>query len=80
MQLIPQTGDTEVQFERKLKSLRSYLGDALKNYGGDVESLMKDGVSAKDYLPKEQKNLEDMTDKELQTLKDELEMGLQQGS
>jgi len=41
---------------------------------------MKDGVSAKDYLPKEQKNLEDMTDKELQTLKDELEMGLQQGS
>ncbi len=80
MQLIPQTSDTEVQFERKLKSLRSYLGDALKNYGGDVEALMKDGVSAKGYLPKEQKNLEDMTDEELQTYKEELEMGLQQGS
>ena len=78
--LIPQLDDTEVVFEAKLKSLRSYLGDAVKNYGGDVEALMKDGVSAKDYLPTRSKRLEDMTDEELQILKDELQIELQQGS
>jgi hypothetical protein len=78
--LIPQLDDTEVVFEAKLKSLRSYLGDAVKNYGGDVEALMKDGVTAKDYLPTRSKKLEDMTDEELQILKDELQIELQQGS
>jgi len=72
MKLIPQTSDTEVQFERKLKSLRSYLADAAKNYGGDVEALMKAGVSAKNYLPANQKNLEDLTDKELKEIRDKL--------
>lgn len=72
MKLIPQISDTEVQFERKLKSLRSYLADASKKYGGDIEALMKAGVSAKDYLPADQKNLEDLTDKELRDLRDKM--------
>ena len=73
MQLIPQISDTEVQFERKLKSLRSYLADAAKNFGGDVESLMKAGVSAKNYIPTEdKKNLEDMSDSELEAYRQSL--------
>ena len=73
MQLIPQISDTEVQFERKLKSLRSYLADAAKNFGGDVEALMKAGVSAKNYIPTEdKKELEDMSDDELNAYKEEL--------
>ena len=82
MQLIPQTNDTEVQFERKLKSLRSYLADASKNYGGNVEELMKAGVSAKDYLPTESKNLEDMSDDELNAYKEKLlqQQGMLEGS
>tara|TARA_R110002020_G_scaffold472485_1_gene700643 strand:+ start:19 stop:858 length:840 start_codon:yes stop_codon:yes gene_type:complete len=65
--LIPSIGDTEVQFEAKLKSLRSYLGDAAKRYGGDVEAMMKAGISAEDYLStnKSSKNIEKMTDEEL---------------
>ena len=72
MQLIPQISDTEVQFERKLKSLRSYLADAVENYGGDVEALMSAGVSAKNYLSSDEKNLEDLSDQELQDLRDKL--------
>ena len=72
MKLIPQTSDTEVRFERKLKSLRSYLADASKKYGGDVEALMKAGVSAKDYLPAGQKKIEDLTDEELRLLRDKM--------
>ena len=41
---------------------------------------MKDGVSAKDYLHTRSIRLEDMTDEELQILKDELQIELQQGS
>ena len=33
---------------------------------------MKAGVSAKDYLPADQKNLEDLTDKELRDLRDKM--------
>jgi hypothetical protein len=73
--LIPQLDDTEVVFEAKLKSLRSYLGDAVKNYGGDVEALMKAGdanenLSAKNYSISSKKNLEDMTDDELEAYRD----------
>jgi hypothetical protein len=75
--LIPQLSDTEVVFEAKLKSLRRYLGDAVKNYGGDVEALMRagdadDSLSAKNYLLTEEKNLEDMSDAELEALRDKL--------
>ena len=75
--LIPQLSDTEVVFEAKLKSLRRYLGDAIKNYGGDVEALMRagdadDSLSAKNYLLTEEKNLEDMSDAELEALRDKL--------
>ena len=65
--LIPSIGDTEVQFEAKLKSLRSYLGDAAKRYGGDVEEMMKAGISAEDYLSTTEpsKKLEGMSDEEL---------------
>jgi len=70
--LIPQLNDTEAQFESKLKSLRSYLGEAVKNYGGDVEELMKAGVSAADFLPTRQKELEDMSDEELKAYEQEL--------
>jgi len=75
--LIPQLSDTEVVFEAKLKSLRRYLGDAIKNYGGDVEALMKagdadDSLSAKNYLLTEEKDLEDMSDAELEALRDKL--------
>ena len=50
--LIPQLSDTEAQFESKLKSLRRYLGDAVRNYGGDVEALMRagDADDSLDYL------------------------------
>jgi len=71
-QLIPQVTDTEVVFEAKLKSLRSYLGEAVKNYGGDVEELMKAGVSAAEFLPTRQKELEDMSDEELKAYEQEL--------
>jgi hypothetical protein len=75
--LIPQLSDTEVVFEAKLKSLRRYLGDAVRNYGGDVEALMRagdadDSLSAKNYLLTEEKNLEDMSDAELEALRDKL--------
>ena len=70
--LIPQLNDTEAQFESKLKSLRSYLGEAVKNYGGDVEELMKAGVSAAEFLPTRQKELEDMSDEELKAYEQEL--------
>ena len=70
--LIPQLNDTEAQFESKLKSLRAYLGEAVRNYGGDVEELMRAGVSAADFLPTRQKNLEDMSDEELQKYEQEL--------
>jgi hypothetical protein len=63
--LIPQVTDSEVTFEAKLKSLRSYLGEAAERYGGDVEELMKAGISAKKYLPTSEKSLEDMNDEEL---------------
>ena len=72
MQLIPQLNDTEATFEAKLKSLRSYLAEASSNYGGDLESLMKAGVSAKDYLPAGQKKIEDLTDEELRLLRDKM--------
>ena len=71
-QLIPQVTDTEVVFEAKLKSLRSYLGEAVKNYGGDVEELMKAGVSAADFLPTRQKKLEDMSIEELKAYEHDL--------
>ena len=71
-QLIPQVTDTEVVFEAKLKSLRSYLGEAVKNYGGDVEELMKAGVSAADFLPTRQKKLEDMSIEELKAYEQDL--------
>ncbi len=70
--LIPQLNDTEAQFESKLKSLRAYLGEAVRNYGGDVEELMRAGVSAADFLPTRQKDLEDMSDEELQKYEQEL--------
>ena len=70
--LIPQLNDTEAQFESKLKSLRSYLGEAVRNYGGDVEELMKAGVSAAEFLPTRQKELEDMSDEELKAYEQEL--------
>ena len=70
--MIPQLNDTEAQFESKLKSLRSYLGEAVKNYGGDVEELMKAGVSAAEFLPTRQKELEDMSDEELKAYEQEL--------
>ena len=72
MQLIPQLNDTEATFESKLKSLRAYLGDAAKKYGGDVEALMKAGISAKNYLPSNLKSLEDLTDEELRELRDKM--------
>ena len=71
--LIPQLNDTEVQFEAKLKSLRAYLGEAVKNYGGDVEALMKAGVSASAFLPTREKELEDMSDDELEAYRQSLE-------
>ena len=56
-----------------LKSLRSFLADAAKNFGGYVESLMKAGVSAKNYIPTEdKKNLEDMSDSELEAYRQSL--------
>jgi len=75
--LIPQLSDTEVVFEAKLKSLRSYLGDAVKNYGGDVEALMKagdadDSLSAKNYILTTEKDLDNMSDQELEQLYDRL--------
>ena len=70
--LIPQLNDTEVQFEAKLKSLRKYLGEAVKNYGGDVEELMRAGVSAAEFLPTRQKELEDMSDEELKAYEQDL--------
>jgi hypothetical protein len=70
--LIPQLNDTEVQFEAKLKSLRAYLGEAVKNYGGDVEALMKAGVSASAFLPTREKELEDMSDDELEAYRQSL--------
>jgi len=72
--LIPSIGDTEVQFEAKLKSLRSYLGDAAKRYGGDVEAMMKAGVSAEDYFQTTEpsKDLEKMSDEELKAYRDSL--------
>jgi hypothetical protein len=75
--LIPSIGDTEVEFEAKLKSLRRYLGEAVKSYGGDVEALMRAGdldesISAKNFLPTRQKNLEDMSDEELKAYRDSL--------
>jgi len=72
--LIPSIGDTEVQFEAKLKSLRSYLGDAAKRYGGDVEAMMKAGVSAEDYFQTTEpsKDLEKMSDEELEAYRDSL--------
>jgi hypothetical protein len=33
---------------------------------------MKAGVSAKDYLPTDQKNIEDLTDEELRELRDKM--------
>tara|TARA_R110001599_G_scaffold273781_2_gene474980 strand:- start:444 stop:1358 length:915 start_codon:yes stop_codon:yes gene_type:complete len=71
--LIPSIGDTEIEFEAKLKSLRSYLGDAAKRYGGDVEAMMKAGVSAQDYLPTKEKNLEDMNEQELMEYRKQLQ-------
>jgi|TARA_S200002703_G_scaffold159945_1_gene175643 hypothetical protein len=75
--LIPQLSDTEVVFEAKLKSLRSYLGDAVKNYGGDIEALMKagdadDSLSAKNYILTTEKDLDNMSDQELEQLYDRL--------
>ena len=72
MQLIPQLNDTEATFEAKLKSLRSYLAEASTNYGGDLEALMKAGVSAKNYLPAGQKKIEDLSDEELRALRDKM--------
>ena len=40
--LIPQVSDSEVMFESKLKSLRRYLTDARKNYGGDIETAIRE--------------------------------------
>ena len=40
--LIPQLSDSEVIFESKLKSLRRYLTDARKNYGGDIITAVKE--------------------------------------
>jgi len=71
--LIPALNDTEVSFEAKLKSLRSYLGDAAKRYGGDVEAMMKAGVSAQNYLPTKEKNLEDMSEQELMEYRKQLQ-------
>ena len=75
--LIPQLSDTEVVFEAKLKSLRRYLGDAVRNYGGDVEALMRagdadDSLSAKNYILTTEKDLDDMSDQELEELYDRL--------
>ena len=75
--LIPSIGDTELEFEAKLKSLRRYLGEAVKSYGGDVEALMRAGdldesLSAKNFLPTRQKNLEDMSIEELKAYEQEL--------
>ena len=75
--LIPQLSDTEVVFEAKLKSLRRYLGDAVRNYGGDVEALMRagdadDSLSAKNYLLTTEKDLDNMSDQELEELYDRL--------
>jgi len=58
--LIPQITDTEVVFEAKLKSLRNYLGEATKNYGGDVEALMKAGVSAKEFFEEPESEVENL--------------------
>tara|TARA_A100001011_G_C14297227_1_gene839024 strand:- start:1888 stop:2934 length:1047 start_codon:yes stop_codon:yes gene_type:complete len=79
--LIPQITDTEVVFEAKLKSLRSYLAEAAKNYGGDVEALMKAGdvlkggdanLSAQNFLTQEIDNLDKLSDEELETLYNKL--------
>ena len=75
--LIPQLSDTEVVFEAKLKSLRRYLGDAVRNYGGDVEALMRagdadDSLSAKNYILTTEKDLDSMSDQELEELYDRL--------
>ena len=79
--LIPQITDSEVVFERKLKSLRRYLGQAVKNYGGDVEALMKAGdvlkggdpsLSAQNFLIQEADNLDNLSDEELETLYNKL--------
>jgi hypothetical protein len=58
--LIPQITDTEVVFEAKLKSLRNYLGEATKNYGGDIEALMKAGVSAKEFYKEPESEVENL--------------------
>ena len=79
--LIPQITDSEVVFERKLKSLRRYLGQAVKNYGGDVEALMKAGdvlkggdpsLSAQNFLIQEADNLDNLSEEELETLYNKL--------
>ena len=79
--LIPQITDTEVVFEAKLKSLRSYLAEAAKNYGGDVEALMKAGdvlkggdpnLSAQSFLTQGVDNLNELSDEELEALRDKL--------
>jgi|TARA_R100001086_G_scaffold66560_3_gene31010 hypothetical protein len=58
--LIPQITDTEVVFEAKLRSLRNYLAEATNNYGGDVEALMKAGVSAAEFYEKPKSKTEDL--------------------
>ena len=79
--LIPQITDSEVVFERKLKSLRRYLGQAVKNYGGDVEALMRAGdvlkggdpsLSAQNFLIEEADDLDKLSDEELETLYNKL--------